>query len=159
MRIQHENGFWNIIKWFFLATFIGAVVGGVDALFLKTLDKSIAWRNQFQFYYLGLPFFLYIIWLLAHKALPKSQDYSTDAVIEKINTHRCVDLFSALKALFLSVFTMTVGGSAGKEAPCADAGAGVASFFGQFFRMNLEDQRKMMICGVSAGFAGVFGEL
>lgn len=152
-----ESSFWNIVKWFFLATFIGSIVGVADAAFLKALDGAIAWRNQFFFFYFSLPFSLYIVWLLAHKVAPKSQDHSTDAVIEKINSHRPVDFVSAVKSLVLSIVTMAVGGSAGKEAPCADAGAGVASLFGRFFRMNLEDQRKMMICGVSAGFAGVFG--
>ncbi|MBR3603529.1 MAG: chloride channel protein [Elusimicrobiaceae bacterium] len=154
---SNENSFLNIVKWFFLATFIGAAVGVVDAAFLKALDKAIAWRNQYFFFYFSLPFSLYIVWLLAHKAAPKSQDHSTDAVIEKINSYRPVDIISAVKSLVLSIFTMTIGGSAGKEAPCADAGAGVASLFARFFRMNLADQRKMMICGVSAGFAGVFG--
>lgn len=152
----HRN-FWNIIKWFFLSTFIGVVVGVVDACFLKALDAAIGWRSRFPLYFVGLPFFLYIIWLLARKAAPQAQDYSTDAVINKINSYRPVGLISALKSLLLSIFTMTVGGSAGKEAPCADAGAGVGSVVGRLFRMSLEDQRKMMICGVSAGFAGVFG--
>lgn len=152
-----RHSFWNIIKWFFLATFIGVIVGCVDALFLKTLDGAIAWRNHIPVFYIGLPIFLYVIWLLARKAAPHAQDYSTDAVINKINSYRPIGLLSAVKSLVLSVFTMTVGGSAGKEAPCADAGAGIGSVFGRLFRMNLEDQRKMMICGVSAGFAGVFG--
>lgn len=154
---RHKSSFWNIVKWFFLSTFIGVVVGVVDAVFLKSLDKAITWRNQYPLYFLGLPFFLYIVWLLARKTAPQAQDYSTDAVINKINSYRPVGFVSALKSLFLSIFTMTVGGSAGKEAPCADSGAGIGSVFGRLFRMNLEDQRKMMICGVSAGFAGVFG--
>ncbi len=152
-----QNSFLNIVKWFFLATFIGIVVGVVDAWFLKTLDRAIAWRNQFPWYYVGLPFFLYIVWLLARRTMPKAQDYSTDAVIDKINTYRSVGGVSAIKALLLSVLTIAVGGSAGKEAPCADAGAGLGSVISRFFRMNAEDQRKLMICGVSAGFAGVFG--
>ena len=157
MLSRQRHSFWNIIKWFFLATFVGVVVGCVDALFLKVLDGAIDWRNKIPLFYLGLPLFMYVIWLLARKAAPQAQDYSTDAVINKINSYRPIGLLSAVKSLVLSVFTMTVGGSAGKEAPCADAGAGIGSVFGRLFRMNLEDQRKMMICGVSAGFAGVFG--
>lgn len=57
----------------------------------------------------------------------------------------------------LSILTIATGGSAGKEAPCADVGAGVSSVLSRLLRMSSEDQRKMMICGVSAGFAGVFG--
>ncbi|MBR3898964.1 MAG: hypothetical protein IKJ44_01675, partial [Elusimicrobiaceae bacterium] len=55
-----ESSFWSIIKWFFLATFIGAMVGVVDALFLKALDGAIAWRNQFPLFYVSLPFSMYV---------------------------------------------------------------------------------------------------
>ncbi len=157
LNYRTPRSFWNIIKWFFLSTLIGVIVGVVDAIFLKTLDAAIGWRSRWPLYFVGLPFFLYIIWLLARKAAPQAQDYSTDAVINKINSYRPIGLLSALKSLVLSIFTMTVGGSAGKEAPCADAGAGLGSAVGRLFRMSSEDQRKMMICGVSAGFAGVFG--
>lgn len=157
MYTRRPSSFWNILKWFVLSTLVGIVVGIVDAAFLKTLDAAIGWRNRFPLYFIGLPIFLYVIWLLARKAAPKAQDYSTDAVINKINSYRPVGVLSAVKSLVLSVLTMTVGGSAGKEAPCADAGAGIGSVLGRILRMSAEDQRKMMICGVSAGFAGVFG--
>ena len=152
-----QNNFWNIVKWFFLATCIGVAVGALDAVFLKTLDAAILWRNQFSLYFLGLPFFLYVIWLLSRCVAPQAQDYSTDAVIRRINAYQPVGLASAFKSLALSVLTMAVGGSAGKEAPCADAGAGVASALGRLLRVSPQSLRKMMICGVSAGFAGVFG--
>ncbi len=146
-----------MVKWFVLSSLIGAVVGLVDAFFLKALDQAIHWRNQFTLYYVGLPFFLYIIYLLARKVCPKEIDYGTDDVIDKINTYQTVGWVSAVKALVLSLFTMAAGGSAGKEAPGADAGAGIASCFAQLFRMSARNRHKLMICGVSAGFAGVFG--
>lgn len=157
MLKRRPSNFWNVVKWFVLSTLIGVAVGVVDAVFLKTLDAAIGWRNRLPLYFIGLPFFLYIIWLLARKAAPQAQDYSTDAVINKINSYRPVGFWSAVKSLALSVLTMTVGGSAGKEAPCADAGAGIGSVFARLLCMNPQDRRKMMICGVSAGFAGVFG--
>ena len=152
-----QNQIFNIVKWFVLATIIGVVVGAVDAVFLKALDKTIAWRGQFNLYYIGLPFILYIVYLLARRVLPKETDYSTDDVIDKINTYRTVGWISAVKALVLPLLTIAAGGSAGKEAPGADAGAGISSCFAQLLRMSAEDRHKLMICGVSAGFAGVFG--
>ena len=152
-----QNSFVYILKWFVLSTFIGVLVGAVDAIFLQTLDHAIHWRNQFPLYFIGLPIFLYLIFLLARKVAPRDLDYSTDDVIDKINTYQSTSLPSAIKALVLSLATMVAGGSAGKEAPGADAGAGIASYFGNLFHMNSEDRRKLMICGVSAGFAGVFG--
>lgn len=154
---EQKNNVWNIIKWFFLATFIGCAVGVLDAVFLKTLERAIGLRNNIPYFYLALPGFLYITYLLARKAAPNDRDYSTDAVINKINTYRPISFLSAAKGFALSIVTMVTGGSAGKEAPCADVGAGISSLLARLLHMSLEDQRKMMICGVSAGFAGVFG--
>lgn len=146
-----------IFKWFILATVIGVTVGVMDALFLKTLDQCLSWRNQIPFFYLALPFGLYIVALLARKVAKAHKDYSTDAVIKQINAYKPVSFISIIKAFFLSIATMVLGGSAGKEAPCADVGAGIGSCLARVFHLSVADARKMMICGVSAGFAGVFG--
>jgi H+/Cl- antiporter ClcA len=147
----------HIVKWFFLATAIGVIVGGMDAAFLKLLDGVLALRQGCAYYYFLLPFALYIIARLAYKTAQKHRDFSTDSVIHKINAYEPVSLVSVGKAFFLSIATMVFGGSAGKEAPCADVGAGLAAFFGKLLHFSARDARKLMICGVSAGFAGVFG--
>ena len=147
----------NIFKWFILATLIGVVVGTLDAAFLKLLDKTLALHKTVPLFYLPLPFALYAVAILSRKVAKKHKDYSTDTVIQKINAYKPISLVSILKGFFLSIATMAVGGSAGKEAPCADVGAGISSFLARMFHLSSQDQRKMMICGVSAGFAGVFG--
>jgi len=152
-----KNNVWQILKWFLLATIIGVVVGVLDAAFLKTLENSLALSNQIPLFYLGLPFALYLVAVLSRKAAPAHKDFSTDAVIRKINLYEPITFPSILKGFFLPIVTMAAGGSAGKEAPCADVGAGISSLLSRAFRMSLQDQHKMMICGVSAGFAGVFG--
>ncbi|HAM42332.1 MAG TPA: hypothetical protein DCP52_00600, partial [Elusimicrobia bacterium] len=60
-----------------LATVIGALVGVLDAAFLKILDASIAWRNGIPLFYLGLPVFLYIVALLGRKTAKGDKDFST----------------------------------------------------------------------------------
>lgn len=147
----------HIIKWFVLATLVGIVVGTLDAAFLKLLDRALHLRNHVQFFYFVLPFALYAIALLSRKVAPHDKDYSTDDVIQNINNYQHVSFVSILKAFFLSIATMVTGGSAGKEAPCADVGAGMGSFLSKLLHLSAQDCRKMMICGVSAGFAGVFG--
>jgi len=157
MLDESANSVLHIIKWFVLATIIGAVVGVLDAAFLQMLDNSLAARNRLPLFYFSLPVSLYIVALCARKWKPQHHDYTTDAVIHNINEYQPVSFISILKAFVLSIVTMTVGGSAGKEAPCADVGAGISSLLGRIFRVSPQDCRKMMICGVSAGFAGVFG--
>ena len=157
MLNDSAHSFFHICKWFFLATLIGVIVGALDAAFLKLLALAIDTRNTVPCFYVALPFALYVVALLSHKIAKPHKDYSTDAVIKRINTGRPVSLWSAAKTFVLSVVTIAAGGSAGKEAPCADTGAGVSSFVAWLLRLSPQDQRKMMICGVSAGFAGVFG--
>jgi H+/Cl- antiporter ClcA len=56
-----------------------------------------------------------------------------------------------------TVITIAFGGSAGKEGPCAQIGAGLASSMADLLQLNDHDRRKIVICGISAGFAAVFG--
>jgi H+/Cl- antiporter ClcA len=50
-----------------------------------------------------------------------------------------------------------LGGSAGKEGPCAQIGAGLSSLFADVLKLDDHDRKKLVICGISAGFASVFG--
>jgi H+/Cl- antiporter ClcA len=82
---------------------------------------------------------------------------TTDKVIKTIHHSKEISWKSGLKAFFLPILTIAGGGSAGKEAPCADVGATSGSIISKFLKLNKEDTKKIMICGVSAGFAAVFG--
>lgn len=154
--LQRKIAFFNILRWFLLSLLIGIVVGIFNAMFLKLLEFSIGVTNRFQYYFLILPFALYLVNRLARLS-PKDNDYSTNQAIASINERKGVSLISAAKAFFLPIITIACGGSAGKESPCADVGAGVASTISRLFSFNKQERRKLMICGVSAGFAGVFG--
>ncbi|MCX7720690.1 MAG: chloride channel protein [Dictyoglomus thermophilum] len=56
-----------------------------------------------------------------------------------------------------TIITISAGGSAGKEGPSAQIGAGLASIFADIFKLDDRDRKKLVICGISAGFASVFG--
>jgi len=55
------------------------------------------------------------------------------------------------------VLTLAFGGSVGKEGPCAQIGAAITSLFADVLRLVDEDRRRLVICGIGAGFAAVFG--
>ena len=59
--------------------------------------------------------------------------------------------------LLTTIMTIASGGSVGKEGPSGQIGAGLASLFSDIFRLKDGDRRKLVICGISAGFAAVFG--
>jgi H+/Cl- antiporter ClcA len=56
-----------------------------------------------------------------------------------------------------TVITLAFGGSVGKEGPAAQIGASLTSLFSDLLRLKDEDRRRLVICGISAGFAAVFG--
>lgn len=149
--------FISILRWFFLASLIGVMVGAADAAFLKLLNLAINFTTSYKYYFIALPLVFLGITYLAKKVFPAHKDYSTDSVVERINNSQGVSAASAFKAFLFPIVTISAGGSAGKEAPCADIGAGIGSELSQFLSLNTEDRRRLMICGVSAGFAGVFG--
>ena len=59
--------------------------------------------------------------------------------------------------LSATVVTLAFGGSVGKEGPAAQIGAALTSLFADIWRLRDEDRRRLVICGISAGFAAVFG--
>ena len=82
----------------------------------------------------------------------------TDALIAAINKNygRIEGSFIPTKVVNVALILAT-GGSAGKESPCAQIGAGIGSVCATLFRMDDVDRRKMVLCGFCAGFSCVFG--
>lgn len=78
-------------------------------------------------------------------------------MIEYVHRLKEIPLFSIPKAFIMSIITIASGGSAGKEEPAANIGAGLGSILSAVLNLSDEDRRKLVICGISAGFASVFG--
>jgi len=59
--------------------------------------------------------------------------------------------------LSATIITIVTGGSAGKEGPRAQIGAGLTSAMADLLRLNEIDRKKSVVCGISAGFSAIFG--
>ncbi len=158
-RLAEESVlFASIIKWFVLATIIGGVVGLSTAVFIKTLNWSTAHVSRYPAFFLFLPVGLWLSALLVTKLAPDAEGHGTEKVIEAV--HRSAGRIKPAVVpvkLAATIVTLALGGSAGKEGPCAQIGGGLASLFADLFRFDDSDRRKLVICGISAGFAAVFG--
>ena len=156
-KIEESTVFISVVKWFVLATLVGIIVGGTVTLFLKALTFSIDLAEQYPSYFLALPIVLFLSILITQLA-PDAAGHGTEKVIAAIhkNSGRIKILVVPVK-LFTTIITLAAGGSVGKEGPCAQIGAGLASGFADLFRFDDYDRRKLVICGISAGFASVFG--
>lgn len=148
----------SVIKWTGYASIVGVLVGCGTAAFLKTLSWTSGQFSRFPDYYLFLPLTLVISSALVAWLAPDAAGHGTEKVIEAVHKRMGkIPLMVVPVKLVATVITLAGGGSAGKEGPCAQIGAGLASAFGGLLRLEGIDRRKLVICGISAGFATVFG--
>ncbi|MEA2081936.1 MAG: chloride channel protein [Elusimicrobiota bacterium] len=149
--------FISITKWMLLSSVIGLVVGLSTSVFLKLLEGATLLRGGYNYYFLALPAAMFLSALVI-KLAPGAEGHGTEKVIERI--HKASGKMSPKIVpvkLLATLLTLTAGGSAGKEGPCAQIGGGISSLIADLFRFDDRERRKLVVCGISAGFAAVFG--
>ena len=150
--------FISILKWLFLASCAGILVGLSTTVFLKALGFSIAAASEYRYYYLLLPAALFLTALIVRHLAPDAEGHGTEKIIEAVHQRSGkIRLMVVPVKLVATVITIAFGGSAGKEGPAAQIGAAVSSAFSDLLRFDSRDRKKLVICGISAGFATVFG--
>ena len=156
--VEESVLFVSILKWLLLATCVGILVGGSTAVFLGLLHNGIRLATGFSYYYLLIPAGLLTSTLLVRYFAPDARGHGTEKIIEAVHKHSGkIRLPVVPVKLLATVITISCGGSAGKEGPAAQIGAALCSGFADLFRFGNRDRRKLVICGISAGFATVFG--
>ncbi len=157
--IEQSLIFFSVTKWVLLSSAIGVVIGSIVTFFLNTIHKSEEAQSllPFESYYL-LPLGLVITVFIIKKFAPNATGHGTEKVIEAVHRRDGKIDFAVIPVkLVATVITMFTGGSVGKEGPGAQIGAGAASAISQLFKFSAKDRKKLVICGLSAGFASVFG--
>ncbi len=148
--------FLTIVRWLALATLVGGLVGLGASGFIWVVHSVIDQSNHYQYAFYLLPLSFFIASYLSGTLL--KSNLGTNTLIAAINRNygRIEGSFVPIKVINILLILAT-GGSAGKESPCAQIGAGLASACASLFRVDDIDRRKLIICGFSAGFACVFG--
>ncbi len=150
------------LKWALLGAVAGVCVGWGTRAFLWSLTASTqlagrtfpGWFRPHFLLPLALPL---CVWLIRTFA-PTAKGHGTEAVIAAIHQRSGkVDWLVAPVKLLATVVTLAFGGSVGKEGPCAQIGAAITSLFADVLHLEDKDRRRLVICGVGAGFAAVFG--
>jgi len=150
--------FISVLKWILLATITGVIVGLSTWVFLKALDISTNFTKSYDFYFLALPVGLMVSTLLVMYLAPDAEGHGTEKVISAVHkSSGDIKIAVVPVKLIATIATIATGGSAGKEGPCAQIGAGLASSFAKLLKLNPTDRKKLVICGISAGFSSVFG--
>lgn len=150
----------TVLQWLVLATLAGALVGTGCSAFLHVL---FATSDRIYTAPLWLQMAILPIGGLANGLLLQygkrlNRTGLKDSVIIAVNDqHGAMPWKTLWIKPFATLITLGCGGSAGKEGPCSHLGGSIASGLGELLGLNSELRRRMVACGVSAGFASVFG--
>lgn len=132
----------------------------MTAFFILSLEASIHYVSMLpeKAYFILLPIGLVVSTLSIYFFAPDARGHGTEKVIAAIHEKSgWIDIKVIPVKLVTTIITLASGGSAGKEGPAAQIGAGLTSVFAQTLRFNKVDREKLVVCGISAGFAAVFG--
>ena len=146
-----------IAKWFLICILIGVLSGCASAFFLVSLEWVTQYREHHNWIIWLLPIGGLAIGLLYHF-------YGTDVVKgnnllleEYENPQKTIPIKMAPMVLIGTLITHLFGGSAGREGTAVQMSGAIADQFTGSFKLNNSDRKTLIILGISAGFASVFG--
>lgn len=145
----------NLIKWLVLAVLTGLTVGFISSLFARALKFVTNYRAENTWIFFLLPVSGLVIVFLYQKF--GREDGGTNQVLSTIRSQDDVPFRSAPLIFVSTILTHLVGGSAGREGAAIQLGGSIGNQLGSWFRLDEEDRHVMVMCGMSAAFAAVFG--
>jgi CIC family chloride channel protein len=98
-----------------------------------------------------------IVGYLTSKVSKETKGHGVPEVLESVALNDGkMNLRIPFIKIIASATTIGSGGSAGREGPIAQIGAGFASLIGQKFNLSLKELRTLVVSGVAAGIAATF---
>lgn len=146
----------EFLRWIILAIITGFVVGGVGVLFVKGLGFANKFRGTHPKMLLGLPLAgLFIVFL--YKISKYENDKGTNLVISTLHSESQMPLRMAPLIFVSTIVTHLFGGSAGREGAALQLGGSIGNQLGRWFRLDEDDTKMIVMCGMSAAFSSIFG--
>jgi len=172
----------QLLRWALYSVLIGIVSGlGACAFFF-----CLEWMKYFTFEYLAgynhlkpageqlvefssatsfKPWILFTLPIiggllsgfLVYTWAPEAEGHGTDALIDAFHNKQGVirTRVPYIKAL-ASLITLGTGGSAGREGPIAQIGAGFGSWLGRTLHLGVRERRLLLLAGCAGGLGAIF---
>ena len=142
------------LKWTILSAVLGVVGGAIGSVFHLCIDYATETREANPWILFLLPVGgLLITWL--YSLTKKKVD--TNRVIESIRTDKDIPWYMAPLIFISTVLTHLFGGSAGREGAALQLGGSIGYNFGKLIKLNNSDMHIIVMSGMSAVFAALFG--
>lgn len=145
------------LKWLLLSLLVAALAGTASAFFLFALDKVTAWRETHGWIIWFLPLAGFVVaWI--YLKLGKEVEAGNNLIIDEIHDpKKVIPLRMAPLILGATITSHLFGASVGREGTAVQMGAALADQLTPIFRMDKQARRLLIMTGISAGFASVFG--
>ncbi len=171
---------YNFGRWLLLAAAVGIVAGlgaalltwGVDGVSSLLLGRVVGFQapghgahaaaplsppQRPWLLLLILPAVGLVVGWLVQTFAPEAEGHGTDAVIHAFHKSRAELRPRVVPVkLIASMLTIGSGGSAGREGPVAQVGAGFGSYLADLLNLRVRDRRMLVIAGMAAGIGGMF---
>lgn len=155
---QKFTALWTYVtKWLVLSSACAVLAGSASALFLLALDWATQTRTQQP----------WLIWLLplagcavgwVYLRFGQQVERGNNLLIDEIHDPKqVVPLRMAPLILGSTVVSHLFGASVGREGTAVQMGGALADQITHRLKLNSEDRRVMLMAGIAAGFASVFG--
>ena len=152
-EIQRDVG--NLVKWLMIAVVVGCIVGAASTLFSFALKGVTSYRKENGWTFYLLPMMGLIIVFLYEKF--GKDDGGTNQVLSTVRSQDDVPILSAPLIFISTALTHLAGGSAGREGAAIQLGGSIANQLGRWIHLDEEDRHVIVMCGMSAAFAALFG--
>lgn len=149
--------FSTLSKWLFICACIGVLSGTASAIFLTALNGVTSYREAHSWLLWLLPIGGLFIGLLYHY-YGKTVVKGNNLILEEYeNPQKTIPLKMAPLVFIGTLITHLFGGSAGREGTAVQMSSAIADQFTSIFKLDISERKTVLILGISAGFASVFG--
>ena len=144
-------------RWIPVSALVGIMGGSASALLLVSLNYATATREKHVWLILLLAPAGWLVGQM-YQRLGASVEAGNNLILEQTHDPTATIPLRMTPLILIGTFiTHLFGGSAGREGTAIQTGASLADQLARPFRMGPLDRRILLMAGISAGFASVFG--
>ena len=151
-----ENYIKSFTKWLLLGLLMGGIGGLLGAVFHHALHFVTHVRSENTWLIFLLPA-AGLLTVALYRFMKMQGNRGTNEIIDATLDGRPVSPAVAPSIFLATAITHLFGGSAGREGAALQLGGSTASLLAKAFNLKAEERRVMVMAGMSAVFAGLFG--
>ena len=156
-KLHHPEDYLKaFLKWGLLGLLMGVLGGLLGAGFHHALHFVTHVRSEHTWLIFLLPVGG-LLTVTIYRLFKMQGNKGTNEIIDATLDGRPVSPMVAPSIFLATAITHLFGGSAGREGAALQLGGSTASMLAKLFRLNLEERKIMVMAGMSAVFAGLFG--